>query len=110
MIAILSAENISVKTGRGEKEMNLNKMMEFAIQHHSKMESDKLLYQVVITLLNKAFIDAVEPTKRDLAMDKAVEELKIEGYGDSKDYDDEFLELLGVAKGCIMNLSNIEDK
>lgn len=89
--------------------MDLNKMMEFAMQHHAKTERDKLLHQVVITLLNKAFIDAVEPTKRELAIDKAVEELKIEGYGESKDYDDDFLESMGFAKGCIMNLSTIED-
>lgn len=48
--------------------------------------------------------------KREQALDNAIARVKKESHKDSENYDEVFLEILGNAKGIIMDLSTKGDK
>lgn len=88
--------------------MNLDNVMKIAVQHYIAEESRKLQTDVIVTLLHKIFVERVPPSKREVAVDSAIQKIKLESYPDSTGYDEAFLEVLGIAKGIIMDLSTKE--
>lgn len=90
--------------------MNLDNIMNVAVQHYIAEESKKLQMEVIATLLSKVFVETVPPNKREEALDNAIAKVKKESYKDSENYDEMFLEVLGNAKGIIMDLSTKGEK
>ena len=90
--------------------MNLDNMMNIIVQHYINEESKKLQMEVIAILLSKVFVGRVPPNKREQALDNAITKFKKECYKDDEKYDEVFLEVLGNAKGIIMDLSTQGDK
>lgn len=88
--------------------MSLDDMLDLAIKHHLNSEMQKLQSDVIITLLTKVFMERVPPNKREKSIDDAIDSVKLECY-DNEDYDEFFLEVLGNAKGIIMDMSTKGD-
>lgn len=86
--------------------MDLNKLMQMAIEHHQQEETSKLHHNATFELLALTFIRTIPPVQREHELSLSMKEI-IDKTGDFNDEQEEiFLELMGNAKNIIIDMAN----
>ncbi len=85
--------------------MDLNKLMQMAIEHQQQQEVSKLQHNATFELLALTFIRTIPPVQREHELSLSMKEVI-----DNADYfDDEqeelFLELMGNAKNIVIDMA-----
>ena len=88
--------------------MDLNKLMQMAIEHQQQQEAQKIQHSVAFELLARTFIRTIPPMQRNIELTKSMQEVVNDsGFDDDNDKDKElFLEVMGNAKGIIIDMAD----
>ncbi|WP_286707806.1 hypothetical protein [Psychrobacter sp. UBA2514] len=85
--------------------MDLNKLMQMAIEHHQQQEASKLQLDAVFELLALTFIRTIPPVQREHELSLSMKEV-IDNAGYLDDEQEEiFLELMGNAKNIVIDMA-----
>lgn len=85
--------------------MDLNKLMQMAIEHHRQEEASKLQYNAAFELLAKTFIRTIPPVRREHELSLSMKEV-IDNAGHLDEEQHEiFLELIGNAKNMVIDMA-----
>ena len=85
--------------------MDLNKLMQMAIEHQQQQEASKLQLDAVFELLALTFIRTIPPVQREQELSLSMKEV-IDNAGYLDDEQEEiFLELMGNAKNIVIDIS-----
>lgn len=85
--------------------MDLNKLMQMAIEHQQQQEASKLQLDAVFELLALTFIRTIPPVQREQELSLSIKEV-IDNAGYLDDEQEEiFLELMGNAKNIVIDIS-----
>lgn len=86
--------------------MDLNKLMQMAIEHHKQQEATKLQYNACFELLANTFIRSIPPRQRvdqlNISMQDVINDA---GYLNEED-EEVFRELMGNAKNMIIEMTD----
>lgn len=86
--------------------MDLNKLMQMAIEHQQQQEAQKLQHNAAFELLAKTFIRTIPPMQRNSELTKSLQEVvNNSGFDDGNDKE-LLLEVLGNAKGIIIDVAD----
>tara|TARA_B100001179_G_scaffold230514_1_gene218247 strand:- start:1124 stop:1402 length:279 start_codon:yes stop_codon:yes gene_type:complete len=85
--------------------MDLNKLMQMAIEHQQQQEASKLQLDAVFELLALTFIRTIPPVQREQELSLSMKEV-IDNAGYLDDEQEEiFLELMGNAKNIVIDIA-----
>ena len=85
--------------------MDLNKLMQMAIEHQQQQEASKLQLDAVFELLALTFIRTIPPVQREHELSLSMKEV-IDNAGYLDDEQEEiFLELMGNAKNIVIDMA-----
>ncbi|MGP4865246.1 hypothetical protein ACTXGK_13750 [Psychrobacter sp. T6-5] len=85
--------------------MNLNKLMQMAMEHHQQQEASKLQYNASFELLALTFIRIIPPVQREHELALSMQEVIANaGYLDDEQKEI-FLELMGNAKNIVIDMA-----
>lgn len=85
--------------------MNLNKLMQMAIEHQQQQEASKLQHNATFELLALTFIRTIPPVQREQELSLSMKEV-IDNAGYLNDEQEEiFLELMGNAKNIVIDMA-----
>ena len=85
--------------------MDLNKLMQMAIEHQQQQEASKLQHNAVFELLAVTFIRTIPPVQREHELSLSMKEIiDNAGYLDDEQ-EEKFLELMGNAKNIVIDIS-----
>ncbi|GLR27787.1 hypothetical protein SAMN05660405_02681 [Psychrobacter pacificensis] len=85
--------------------MDLNKLMQMAIEHQQQQEASKLQHNATFELLALTFIRTVPPVQREQELSLSMKEV-IDNAGYLDDEQEEiFLELMGNAKNIVIDMA-----
>lgn len=85
--------------------MDLNKLMQMAIEHQQQQEASKLQHNAVFELLALTFIRTIPPVQREHELSLSMKEV-IDNAGYLDDEQEEiFLELMGNAKNIVIDMA-----
>jgi|26BtaG_2_1085354.scaffolds.fasta_scaffold08787_2 hypothetical protein len=86
--------------------MDLNKLMQVAIEHHQQQEASKIQHNATFELLARTFIRTIPPVQREHELSLSMKEV-INGAGHLDDeQEDVFLELMGNAKNIVIEMAD----
>ncbi len=85
--------------------MDLNKLMQMAIEHQQQQEASKLQHNATFELLALTFIRTIPPVQREHELSLSMKEV-IDNAGYLDDEQEEiFLELMGNAKNIVIDMA-----
>lgn len=85
--------------------MDLNKLMQMAIEHQQQQEASKLQHNATFELLALTFIRTIPPVQREHELSLSIKEV-IDNAGYLDDEQEEvFLELMGNAKNIVIDMA-----
>lgn len=85
--------------------MDLNKLMQMAIEHQQQKDALKLQHNATFELLALTFIRTIPPVQRDYELSLSMKEvIDNAGYFDDEQ-EDIFLELMGNAKNIVIDMA-----
>ncbi|MGP4950810.1 hypothetical protein ACTXGO_01365 [Psychrobacter sp. T6-1] len=85
--------------------MDLNKLMQMAIEHQQQQEASKLQHNATFELLALTFIRTIPPVQREHELSLSMKEvIDNAGYLDDEQ-EDVFLELMGNAKNIVIDMA-----
>ena len=85
--------------------MDLNKLMQMAIEHQQQQEASKLQHNATFELLALTFIRTIPPVQREQELSLSMKEV-IDNAGYLDDEQEEiFLELMGNAKNIVIDMA-----
>ena len=85
--------------------MDLNKLMQMAMEHHQQQEASKLQHNASFELLALTFIRTIPPVQREHELSLSMKEV-IDNAGYFDDEQEEvFLELMGNAKNIVIDMA-----
>lgn len=85
--------------------MDLNKLMQMAIEHHQQYEASKLQHNASFELLALTFIRTIPPVQREHELSLSMKEVIANaGYLDDEQ-EEIFLELMGNAKNIVIDMA-----
>ncbi|OLF37209.1 hypothetical protein BTW00_03680 [Psychrobacter sp. C 20.9] len=85
--------------------MDLNKLMQMAIEHQQQQEASKLQHNAAFELLALTFIRTIPPVQREQELSLSMKEV-IDNAGYLDDEQEEvFLELMGNAKNIVIDMA-----
>lgn len=85
--------------------MDLNKLMQMAMEHHQQQEASKLQHNASFELLALTFIRTIPPVQREHELSLSMKEV-IDNAGYLDDEQEEiFLELMGNAKNIVIDMA-----
>lgn len=85
--------------------MDLNKLMQMAIEHQQQEDALKLQHNATFELLALTFIRTIPPVQRDYELSLSIKEvIDNTGYFDDEQ-EDIFLELMGNAKNIVIDMA-----
>lgn len=85
--------------------MDLNKLMQMAIEHQQQEDALKLQHNATFELLALTFIRTIPPVQRDYELSLSMKEvIDNAGYFDDEQ-EDIFLELMGNAKNIVIDMA-----
>lgn len=86
--------------------MDLNKLMQLAMEHHNQEQAKKLQYNACFELLANIFIRTIPPTQRidqlNISMQNVIDNA---GYLNSEE-EEGFCELMGLAKNMVIEMAD----
>ena len=86
--------------------MDLNKLMQIAIEHHRQQEATKLQYNACFELLAITFIRAIPPMQRIDELNISMQEvINNAGYLNNEE-EEGFRELMGLAKNMVIEMAD----
>ena len=86
--------------------MDLNKLMQLAIEHHHQQEATKLQYNACFELLANIFIRTIPPMQRVDQLNLSMQDV-INNADYLNDEDEEvFRELMGLAKNMVIEMAD----
>lgn len=86
--------------------MDLNKLMQMAIEHQQQQEAQKLQHNAVFELLAKTFIRTIPPMQRNSELTESMQEVINESDFDDDNVKELLLEVMGNAKGIIIDVAD----
>ena len=85
--------------------MDLNKLMQMAIEHQQQQEASKLQHNATFELLALTFIRTIPPVQREQELSLSMQEVIANaGYLDDEQKEI-FLELMGNAKNIVVDMA-----
>lgn len=86
--------------------MDLNKLMQFALEHHTQVKLKEVQLNAVTELLSRTFIRNTDPTQREHELSLSVQEIFNNFHSEDEETREMFLEIIGNAKNIIIDIAN----
>lgn len=86
--------------------MDLNKLMQMAIEHQQQQEAQKLQHNAAFELLARTFIRSIPLMQRNSELTESMQEVINESDFDDDNDKELFLEVMGNAKGIIIDMAD----
>lgn len=85
--------------------MDLNKLMQIAIEHQQQQEASKLQHNVTFELLALTFIRTIPPVQREHELSLSMKEVIANADYLDDEQEEIFLELMGNAKNIVIDMA-----